>query len=383
MSLKGVDFFRPPIGEDEIRMVTRVLRSKFIGYGPMSKKFEDLLSDFLSYNGKRPFSSVVSSWTAGAYLVLKSWGIGQWDEVIVPAMTFVATANVVLHVGANPVFVDVDPETALLDLDKVKKSITKRTKVIIPVHLYGQMVDMVEVMRIADKFGIKVLEDSAHCIEGQRDGYKPASLSDSAVFSFYATKNITSGEGGAVVTFDKELHKKVSVMRLHGMDIDASKRYRKYKSWDMIELGYKAAMTDIQAAIIIPQMKKIELLWMKRKRAFERYIRGIERFKLPVKYPKIADGVKHAYHLFTIWVDPNIRDDLIRFLQKNNVGVGIHYRPVHLTKFYREKFGYKAGDFPVAERIGDSTVSLPLFPDIKDEEIEHVLHLLYEFFSKV
>ena len=372
-----VPFFRHSLGKPELAATERVLNGLFLTTGPETNAFEQ---EFAAYLGAQ-HAIAVSSWTAGAFLVLKAWGIGPDDEVIVPAMTFVATANIVEHAGARPVFVDVDPKTALIDLEGVKRAITARTKAIIPVHLYGQMVDMKELKEIVGDRPIKILEDAAHCIEGERAGIRPGRIGDAAGFSFYATKNMTCGEGGAMITDDPELDKTLRQIRLHGLSVSALTRHQKFSHWDMELLGYKANMSDLQSALLRCQLPKLEE-WLKRREEICReYEAHLDR--LGIGYPVILDGVKPARHLFTMWVSPEKRDEFLGRLQQKGVGVAVNYRAVHLTTYYRRKYGFKRGDFPVAEQIGDRTISLPLYPSLTDEELGYVKEAIEEIAKEI
>lgn len=361
-----VEFYKHNLGEEEINSAVEVLKSIFLTTGPRVAAFEKMFASYFNAG----YAVTTSSWTTGAFLTLKAWKIGPGDEVIVPPMTFIATPNVVLHCGATPVFVDVEPETGLINVDQVEKAVTPRTKAIIPVHLYGQMADMVRLRRIADRFNLKILEDSAHCIEGERDGIRPGMLGDAAVFSFYATKNITCGEGGAVVTNDPALAEKLKLLRLHGMSKSAVDRYTStYNHWEMELLGYKANLTDIQAALLLHQLKSIDEKWERREAICRRYEKAFS--EAGIAFPKVLPGSKSARHLMTIWVKE--RDKTLAELQEAGVGVAVNFRAVHLLKYYRETFGYKRGDYPVAEQIGDSTISLPTYPKLKDIELDYVI----------
>lgn len=373
-----IPFYKHSITKKEIKAVIQTLKDPFITTGPKNKLFEHLFSKYLNVK----FTSTLSSCTAGLFLTLKAWNISKDDKVIVPTLSFVATANVVLHTQATPIFVDSSPKTGLLDLNQVEDLLKKHKniKVIIPVHLYGQMVDMKGLRYIADKFGVKILEDSAHCIEGERDGIKPGQLGDSASFSFYATKNITCGEGGAIATNNEELYEKINILKLHGLTKNAYQRYQRFTEIDMIELGYKYNLTDIQASILIEQLKRIGKLWEKRRKVYERYKKLLSG--LPIEFPEIEEGVKHAYHLFVIFVPKNLRDNLINYLQDNGIGVSIHFKPIHLMSYYRKVFGYKEGDFPVAEDIGSKAISLPFYPSLKFSEQKYVAEVIKRFFEK-
>lgn len=368
-----IEFYRHNVGEAEIREIVDTLRSTFLTTGPKTALFEKKFSEYL---GVQNAIGVMSA-TAGLFLVLKAWNIGPGDEVIVPPMTFIATANAVLHCGATPIFVDVEPETGNIDAEKIEASITPRTKAILPVHLYGQMVDMRKLRRIADRHGLKILEDSAHTIEGTRDGDRPGQVGDAASFSFYATKNIACGEGGAVVTNDLDLADRLRILRLHGMSKSAADRYHsEYRHWDMEMLGYKENMSDIQASLLLNQLATIEKKW-ERKEKICRYYES-EFQTAGIEFPQVMDNSKSARHLFTVWAKRGERDRALGDLQKRGLGVAINFRAIHLLTYYRERFGYRPGQFPVAEEIGDRTITIPMYPLLTDPEVEYVAKTVVE-----
>lgn len=363
-----VEFYRHNLGEEEIASVVDTLKGVFLTTGPKTKQFEQEFASYLDV--KRVLG--VTSWTNGAFLVLKAWGVGPGDEVIVPAMTFVSTANVVCHCGATPVFVDSDPTTGNLDLDHLEQKITARTKAIIPVHLYGHMVDMRKLRAVADRHGLKILEDAAHCVEGMRDGCRPGNLGDAACFSFYATKNLACGEGGAIATNDENLAEKLLLYRLHGMSKSAADRYHaKYQHWDMELLGYKANMFDIQAALLLPQLPRLAGLRDRREAICQRYAHAFE--SECIAFPQVLPGAVSARHIFTIWAPPGRRDVMLERLQALGIGVAVNFRAIHLLAYYRETWGCKPGDLPVAEKIGDRTLTLPMYPQLTDAEVDYVI----------
>jgi dTDP-4-amino-4,6-dideoxygalactose transaminase len=364
-----VEFYRHSLGEIEIATLAETIHSVFLTTGPRTALFEKEFADFL----KVSHAIGVSSCTSGLFLCLKAWGIGAGDKVIVPAQTFIATANVVIHAGAVPVFCDVEKETGCLDMDCVEQHLATDTliKAVIPVHLYGHMADMHRLRAIANKYSVKILEDAAHCVEGSRDGYGPGHLGDAVVFSFYATKNMSCGEGGTIATNNQILAHKLSVLRLHGMNKSASQRHNSYQHWDMEELGYKANMNDLQAAMLIPQLSKIQEQLNRREEISQKYESAFRT--AGIKFPLVHDGTVSARHLFTIHVNPEYRDDILVKLQSSGIGIAVNYRAVHLRKYYRERYGFQKGQFPVAEQIGNSTISLPLYPNLTQEEIEYVI----------
>ena len=320
----------------------------------------------------------VTSATAGLFLLLKALNIKQGDEVITTPLSFASAANSVLHCRAKPVFVDVNKNTGNIDLDLMEQKITRETRAIIPVHLYGVMVDMKKMRIIAEKHNLKIIEDSAHCIEGEIDGVRPGQLSDGAAFSFYATKNITSGEGGAVVTNNDELADKIRILRLHGMSEDAADRYtKKFIQYDILLPGYKYNMFDVQAALLFTQLQRIDKTWERKKEIFAYYCEKLKNIP-GINLPSVPANVKHSLHLFTVWVDPGKRDMIIQRLQENGIGAAVNFKPIHLFKYYREKLGYEEGMFPEAERIGASTISLPFYAKLKEKEIDYVARTLKE-----
>lgn len=340
----------------------------------MVKEFEDKLASYLSCRNVIG----VTSCTAALHLTLLAWGIGEGDEVITTPMSFCATSNAVLHTGATPVFVDVEEETGNIHADRIEARITEKTKAVLPVHLYGQMCDMKTIRRIADRHGLAVIEDAAHCIEGRRDGIRVGELGDAACFSFYATKNLTSGEGGAIATNDPNKAEALAMLRVHGIDKSATDRYtKKYQHWDMPLLGWKYNMDNIHASLLVHQIDRLDGYWQRRDEIWNRYEESLRGVK-GVSILKTLPGVKHARHLFTINVTPEKRDTLLWTLQDRGIGVAVNYRAIHLLKYYREYFGYREGDFPAAERIGAGTISLPLYPSLKDDELNYVIRTVIE-----
>ena len=369
-----IEFFRHNVGDAEIAEVSAVLRSLFLTTGPVTKEFENLFSKYLNCG----YTTAVTSCTAALFIALKAYDIGPGDEVITTPMTFIATPNSVIHAGASPVFVDVEENTGNINADFIEKAITKKTKAIMPVHLYGQMCDMKRIKEIADKYRLIVIEDAAHAAEAEREGIRVGQLGDSACYSFYATKNITCGEGGAVNTNNQEIAEKLRKMRLHGMSKGAIDRYTsKYHHWDMEILGWKLNMDDIHAALLINQLKEIDAYWKRREeicRIYEASFKNIKKLRLL----EILPSSKSARHLFTILVPPEKRDAILSKLQEKGIGVAVNYRAVHLLKYYRQNFGYKRGAFPVAEDIGDRTITIPLYPKLSDEEVDYVIRTVRE-----
>ncbi len=371
----NVEFYRHGLGAEEAESVARCLQGVFLTAGPLTRRFEEEFAGYLQI----PYVIGTYSCTSALFLCLKALGIGRGDEVITTPMTFIATANAVLEAGARPVFVDVEPLTGNLDAELLEAAVSERTRAIIPVHLYGHPCDMKAIRRIADKRGLKVIEDAAHCVEGARDGIRPGQLADAACFSFYATKALTSGEGGAIATRHEDLAERLRLLRSHGMNKEAADRYTdRYRHWDMVCLGYKANMFDIQAALLLPQLRAIEQRWRRREEIACRYQQAFAA--AGIDFPGTVPKTKHARHLFTIRVDPAMRDELLLHLQESGIGVAVNYRAVHLLSYYRERFGYRQGCYPVAERIGASTLSLPLYPGMSDGDVDTVITAVLSFF---
>jgi len=369
-----VEFFRHNIDAADIDRTVGVLQSIFLTTGSHVDGFE---KDFAAYLNS-PHSVGTTSCTAALHLCLLAWGIGPGDEVITTPMSFCATSNAVIHAGATPVFVDAEEETGNINAELIEAGITEKTKAVLPVHLYGQLCDMNKIRQIADRHNLVIIEDAAHCIEGARGGFKVGALGDAACFSFYATKNITSGEGGAVSVHRKDKDDLLRMLRSHGIDRTAADRYtKKYQHWDMPVLGWKYNMDNIQAALLMGQLKRIDTLWERRDFLARKYEEAFS--SIPgIKMMKIAPDSRHARHLFTIQVAEKKRDALLLALQERGIGVAVNYRAIHLLKFYRENFGFKEGDFPVAESIGAGTLSLPLYPLLRDEEADYVIKCVKE-----
>jgi dTDP-4-amino-4,6-dideoxygalactose transaminase len=296
-------------------------------------------------------------------------------------MSFVATATAILEAGATPVFVDVEADTGNLDAAQVEAAITPRTKAILPVHLYGLMCDMRALKAIADRHGLRLIEDAAHCIEGVRDGVRPGELSDAACFSFYATKNLTCGEGGAIAVNDPGLADRLNLLRLHGMTRMAKESAREgYRHWDMVLMGWKYNMSNVEAALLLPQFERMGTKLTRRHALADRYeqaFAGMDGIKVPCSR---ADSV-HARHLFTVWCDGAARDDLMAHLHHERIGAVVNYRPIHLMSYFVAHYGYSRGDFPVAEWIGERTISLPFYPDMRLNDVDVVAEAIGSFLS--
>ncbi|MFZ5569088.1 MAG: DegT/DnrJ/EryC1/StrS family aminotransferase [Thermodesulfobacteriota bacterium] len=363
-----VEFYRHALGDEERESVQTCLRGLFLTTGEYVDRFEKQLAGYLHL----PWAVGLTSCTAALHLSLLALDIGPGDEVITTPMTFIATVTAIMHTGATPVFVDVEAATGLLDPERIEKALTPATKAILPVHLYGNMCDMRRLREIADRYGLRLVEDSAHCIEGERDGVRPGGLSEAVCFSFYATKNITSGEGGAAATRRAEIAERIRLLRQHGMSREAADRYHgEYRHWDMLACGWKYNMDNIHASLLLPQMRKIDRLWEKRRELYQRYAAALAGIP-GVRLPGIPDGCKSAHHLLTILVSADLRDQVLSSLYRQGIGVAVNYRAIHLLSYLREALGYKEGDFPHAETIGRSTISLPFWIGMGAAEVETV-----------
>ena len=372
-------FGQPIIEQEEIDEIIHTLKSGWIGTGPKVAQFE---SDFKNYIGSK-YAIAVSSCTAGLHLSALAMGVKQGDEVIVPTMTFAATANAVVHTSAKPVFVDVDKYQMTIDVKDVRKKITSKTKAIIPVHFAGRACDIREIEKIADEHNLKIIHDAAHAVETEYEGKKIGCFGDITNFSFYVTKNITTAEGGMITTDDEEIAQKLKIYALHGMSKDAWKRFSDdgYKHYEVIYPGYKYNMTDLQAAIGIQQLKKVNRFAKRRREIWNRYKKELANLPI-ILPPEPASNTTHALHLFIIMIDTEktkiTRDELISRLHRKNIGTGVHYIALHLQPYYREIYRYERGDFPNADFISERTLSIPFSAKLTDEDVGDVIQSLKE-----
>jgi len=378
---RSVPFSPPDIGTAEIAEVIATLESGWLSTGPRVRQFEEA---FAAYVGA-PHAVALNSCTAGLHLSLLAAGVGPGDEVITTPLTFCATANVIVHVGATPVFADVDPSTGNLDPAAVEAAITSRTRAVIPVHYGGRPVAVRAFRALADRHGLTVIEDAAHCIEGVADGLKIGTTADFTCFSFYATKNLTTGEGGMVTTASETGAEQIRIASQHGMTRPAWSRYQSVQPsrYDVVTPGFKYNMMDLQAAIGLHQLVAIERHAARRRSIASRYDALCDR--LPVsRFAPVPAGTVHAHHLYTILIDhagvPS-RDDVALALSRAGVASSVHFPAVHLHQFYRERFGFRRGQFPAAEHIADTVLSLPLSPALVEAQVEQVVTALAEVFG--
>jgi dTDP-4-amino-4,6-dideoxygalactose transaminase len=369
-------FGKPDIREEEIAEITDSLRTGWIGTGPKVRRFERLLEDYVG----APHVRCVSSCTAALFLGLKCLGVGPGDEVLIPAMTFVASANAVEHVGATPVFVDSEPGSGLVDLDAAEAVIGPRTRAIVPVHLAGRPVDMDRLGQFADRHGLLVIEDAAHAIGTRWRNRQIGAFGNLAAFSFYATKNITTSEGGALATEDPLIAGRIERLALHGLSHGAWQRFSDagYKHYEAVEPGFKFNMTDLHAALGIHQLSRLDAGIEYRRLLWERYDQLLADlpFELP---PPPTPEMHHARHLYQVLVSDESaldRDALLEQMTINKVGVGVHYRAVHLHPYYRDRYRIPPASLPVATDISARTLSLPLGTNVSYSDQDDVVEAL-------
>lgn len=371
----NIPFFMHDLGQEELDSIHRVYQGPILTAGETVSEFEQ---KFAAYLGCQHVIAV-NSCTAGLHLSLLGLGIGAGDEVITTPMTFIATLQAICYAGAKPVLVDVEPDTGNIDVTQIERAITKRTKAIMPVHLYGLMADMRGLREIADRHGLKIIEDAAHCVEGVRDGVRPAQLGTTASFSFFATKNMTCGEGGAIATNDSELAARLKLLRSHGMTKTSSDRFKEgYKHWDVSMLGWKCNMGNIEAAMLLPQLKRVGKNLERRQRLADLYMTGLRALQPMIRWPESRANVTHSRHLFTLWTSAEKRDFVIAGLQAAGIGCAVNYRSVHLLDWFRQHLGHREGDFPHCERIGRETLTLPLYPIMPEDHVHQVVDRLTE-----
>jgi dTDP-4-amino-4,6-dideoxygalactose transaminase len=375
-------FGAPKIEQDEIDEVVRCLESGWIGTGPRVARFE---KEFACYKGQ-PFAAAVSSCTAAMHLSVLAAGIGPGDEVITTPMTFCATVNAIIHAGATPVLADIDPVTMNIDPAEVEVRITPKTKAILLVHFAGRAANMDALTDIAERHELKIIEDCAHAIETEYHGRKAGTFGDFGCFSFYATKNVTTGEGGMVLTRNEEDLARIKMLALHGMSKDAWKRFSDegYKHYYVVETGFKYNMMDLQAALGIHQLERVESNWRRRQEIWRRYNEAFAGW--PVTLPAEPEpDTRHAYHLYTILVDETVaeisRDQFLDAMTANDIGVGVHYLSIPEHPVYQEKFGWRPEDYPNAMRAGRQTVSLPLSAKLTDAEVARVIEAVRQVVS--
>ncbi len=374
----------PLIEDDDIEAVVDSLRSNWISKGPKTGEFEKRFAEYIGVK----HAIALNSCTAGLHIALLAAGVGAGDEVITTAMTFAASSNVIIHCGATPVLVDIDPKTLNIDPAKIEEKITSKTKAIIPVHLAGLPCEMDEILQIAKKYSLFVLEDAAHGMYTKYKDRMVGTIGDAAAFSFYATKNLATGEGGMVTTNDDELAGKMRVLSLHGMSRNAWNRFSEKGSWyyEIEYPGYKYNMTDIQAAMGMTQLAKLESMQARREVIWQRYNAAFS--KLPeIEVPTDFAYARHARHLYMIRLNLDKltvdRAAFIEQLKEGNIGTSVHYIPLPYHPYYRDTFGYKPGDFPKTEALYERIISLPLYPRMSDVDVQDVIEAVQHVIEKI
>jgi len=374
--LPFLTFGAPNLHQTEIDEVIDSLRSGWIGTGPKVARFEEAIA---TYKGV-PTENVaaLNSCTAALHVSMIAAGLGPGDEVITTALTFSATANAIIHSGATPVLADVDAATMNIDPASIAERITSRTRAIVPVHFAGRPCDMDAIMAIAERHDLEVIEDCAHAIETEYKGRKAGTFGAFGCFSFYVTKNVTTGEGGAVIARDPDAIGRIKVLSLHGMSRDAWHRFSDagYKHYYVTEAGFKYNMMDLQAAIGIHQLRRVEANWQRRREIWRRYRSELAALPIGLPAPEPADG-RHAYHLFPLLIDLEraglSRDAFLQGMTDAGIGVGVHYQSLAVHPYYQERFGWRPEEQPNAWRIGRQTVSIPLSPGLSDEDVGRVV----------
>ena len=391
----SIPFYKPLIAREEIAQLVEAVESGWLTTGPKTLEFEAAIARYVG----APFAVGVNSCTAAMHLALVAMGIGPGDAVITSPITFPATANVIEHCGARPVFIDVEPDTLLLDVAALEKFLAAperqgidadRVKAIMPVHFAGQPCDMDMIFALASQYGLAVIEDSAHALGAEFQGGKVGSdyglgfqCPWASCFSFYATKNITAGEGGMLTTNTPKLAEQVAVLRLHGISRDAWKRYQVagYQHYEVLYPGYKYNMFDLQAALVLPQLSHIDE-WQRRRQTYtDLYNQGFANIE-GLQPVQVKPDRRSACHLYVVMADRArlgvSRDELLNRIAAAGIGVGVHFRSLTVQKFYREKYGFQEGDFPVAERASEQVLSLPLYPAMHESDVERVIHTVHK-----
>jgi perosamine synthetase len=375
---KFIPYGQQWIDEDDIQAVVETLKSDFLTQGPKIKEFEDKLAKTVGAK----YAIAISNGTAALHAACFAAGIGEGDEVITTPITFAASANCALYVGAKPVFADINPKTYNIDIEDIKRKITKNTKAIIPVHFTGQPCDMDEILNLAKKHKLTVIEDGAHALGSEYKGRKIGSIAEMTTFSFHPVKHITTGEGGAITTNSKELYEKLIIFRSHGITKDNDKLLKNEGSWyyEQQELGYNYRITDIQAALGKSQLDKLEMFLKKRREFVKMYDEGFKNVE-GITTPFQADETLSAWHLYVIQLELEKlkigRREFFEELKRRNIGVNVHYIPVYYHPYY-QKLGYEKGLCPNAEKLYERIITIPLYPKMEKEDVEYVINQVKE-----
>lgn len=369
-------FGAPAIGEEEIAEVETVMRSGWLGTGPRVAQFE---REFAKYKGLSPeHAAAVNSCTAALHVSMVAAGLEPGAEVITTPLTFCATVNAIIHAGLTPVLADVDPVTQCIDPDAIEAAITPRTQAILPVHFAGRPCDMDRIMAIAERHHLLVIEDCAHAIETEYKGRKAGAFGHFGCFSFYATKNVVTGEGGMILARDEAQIARSKMLALHGMSKDAWHRFgdKGYKHYQVVEAGFKYNMMDLQAALGIHQLARVETSWKRRAQIWQRYNDAFADLPITLPAPFEAE-TRHGHHLYTLCIDAVrcgiSRDQFLDAMNQRGIGTGVHYLAIPEHPFYQQRFGWRPEAQPNAARIGRQTVSLPLSPALEDNDVQRVI----------
>lgn len=376
-----IPFHRPSIGQEEFQAVREVLESRWLTTGPVTQQFE---REFAAFVGCK-YAVAVNSCTAALHLALDAAGITAGDEVLVPSYTFAATAEVVVYLGARPVLCDSLPGGFNIDPADAARRITPKTRAIIAVHLAGEPCDLQALSRLAERHSIHLIEDAAHALPASYAGQRIGSISEFTAFSFYATKTITTGEGGMLTTNDQAYARRASTMRLHGISGDAWKRYTNHGSWyyEVVDAGFKSNMPDLLAALGLAQLKKAEAFHQRRCEIADIYLQRLSRIEELEMPPTGNVNTTHSWHLFILRLRSKMlagsRDDLVHQMKQAGIGTSVHFIPLHLHPYYRNRFGYSSGDFPHAEDAFARCISLPIYPDMNDTDVKRVVTSIEQF----
>jgi dTDP-4-amino-4,6-dideoxygalactose transaminase len=376
-------FGSPQIHQDDIDEVVASMEIGWLGTGPKVKRFEE---DFAVYKAV-PYAAALNSCTAGLHLSCAVLDLKPGDEVITTSMTFCATVNSIIHSGATPIIVDINLDTFNINPEAISAKITSKTRAIIPVHFAGRACEIDEIMDIAKHHNLEVIEDCAHAIETEYKGRKAGTFGHFGAFSFYVTKNVATGEGGMVISKDEERINRIKVLGLHGMTRHAWQRFSDegYKHYFVEECGFKYNMMDLQAAIGIHQLDRVEKNWLRRQEVWQRYNQAFANLSITLPAP-IDPNSRHAYHLYTILIDPEKtgieRDQFLEEMTKHKIGVGVHYLSIAEHPYYQKTFGWKPEDYPNAMRVGRQTVSLPLSAKLTDQDVTDVIEAVYNVIRK-
>jgi dTDP-4-amino-4,6-dideoxygalactose transaminase len=376
---KFLPFHRASIGEEEMAAVREVLESGWLTTGPRVREFE---AAFRSFVGTRE-AVATSSCTAALHLALAAIGVSEGDEIILPTMTFATSGEVILYFKARPVLVDCAEGSFHMDPEKAARAVTSRTRAILPVHYAGYASGMDVILDTARRHDLKVIEDAAHAFPSRYKGRMVGTLGDITCFSFYATKTLTTGEGGMATTENPEYAERIRILGLHGITRDAWKRYTAEGSWryDILDVGYKYNLTDLQAALGLVQLRKCDALRARRAAIAERYTQSLKTLSV-FDTPRTPEDVTHAWHLYVLRVNPSelriSRDRVIEELKSRGIGTSVHFIPLHLHPLYQKTLDYRAGQFPNAEKEFERAISLPIYPAMTGEDVDRVIEAVQE-----